>query len=139
MAIFIKELVFGRIWATTQPHSSKPFINTIMNQPLSIADEVGVSGGDGEIVHGLGLVHKGDGLDHAVCAIGAADEVAGVELTGRYPFVGTGVEGVVGGGDDGFARYRQQLHHLVVMHNRRQDGVVDYCPSGFIVGFVANC
>ena len=38
-------------------------------------------------------------------------------------FMGNGVKGVVGRADDSFARYRQQLHHLVFIHNRRQDGV----------------
>jgi hypothetical protein len=45
------------------------------------------------------------------------------------------------GGDDGFAVKRQQLHHLVLMDNGGQDGVVVYLPGGFMVGqyIVANC
>jgi hypothetical protein len=41
---------------------------------------------------------------------------------------------MIGRGDDGFAVYRQQLHHLVFIHNRRQDGIVVYLARGFIVG-----
>jgi hypothetical protein len=41
---------------------------------------------------------------------------------------------VVGRGDDGFVRNRRPLHHLVFIHNRRQDGVVIYLARGFVVG-----
>jgi hypothetical protein len=47
-----------------------------MNQPLPIADKVGVGGGDCEIVHGLGVVDKGDGLNKARLSLPIADGVA---------------------------------------------------------------
>ena len=52
---------------------------------------------------------------------------------GHSPASLTGIEGVVGSGDDGFAPNRQQLHHLVLMDNGGQDGVVVHLAGGFVV------
>ncbi len=79
-----------------------------MHQPLTFADEEGMGGVHAEVEHRLAEHRGADGFDHAVCAIGLEDVVAGLEVFNGCPPPFKGVEGVVVGGFNDFAVNRQE-------------------------------
>jgi hypothetical protein len=57
----------------------------IMHEPLAFADEEGVGGGDGEIIHRAGFVAHIDSLYRPERAVDGADVLAELEVAGGDP------------------------------------------------------
>ena len=96
-----------------------------MNQPLPIADEVGVGGRYGEIVHQLAVVAEFNGFDNAGCAVGALNLAANFKSGRRYPIAIGQAEGVFGCRFYSLAINRQVNDKWVFMYPGGQDGRID--------------
>jgi len=111
-----------------------PLITLIMHQPLAFAHEERVGGGDGQIVHHLGVAAQEQALDDAPGAVGGADSVAERQVLRRHPAALVGEEGVLVGGLD---RLRIDLeidqHGVGADQQRRDRGA-----AGGLVGLVVG-
>ena len=75
----------------------------IMHQPLSIADKVGVRGGDGKVVHRLWVSPQRNLFHGSPRASGRPDLLTEQEIRSRNPAAFSGEEGMFRGGGEIFA------------------------------------
>ena len=115
----------------------RPYWAFVMNQPLSLTNEVGVDNSHGEIVHRLRRNREANGFHRARSPSCGADFVANLEITGMNPLTSNSIERMIGCGDKRFTVNLQKVGRILTWQTTKKRARCEHRPQ-LIKGFVLD-